>query len=48
MENFAHIGFKYPPQTTGTDEEIMSVYRRVRDEIRTQLGDYFCNELAGS
>jgi len=48
MENFAHIGFKYPPQTTGTEEEIMNVYRQVRDEIRPQLADYFCNELPGN
>ena len=43
-----HIGFEDPPKAAGTDEEIMSVYRRVRDEIRSQLGDYFRNELAGS
>ncbi|MFO7813648.1 MAG: arsenate reductase ArsC [Pelovirga sp.] len=43
-----HIGFDDPPKATGSDEEVMNVYRRVRDEIRTQLGDYFRNELAGS
>lgn len=43
-----HIGFDDPPKATGSDEEVMNVYRRVRDEIRAQLGDYFRNELAGS
>jgi arsenate reductase len=43
-----HIGFEDPPKATGSEEEVMNVYRRVRDEIRTQLGDYFRNELAGS
>ena len=44
----SHIGFDDPPKATGSEEEVMNVYRRVRDEIRSQLGDYFRNELAGS
>lgn len=40
-----HIGFDDPPKATGTDEEVMNVYRRVRDEIRQQLGDFFRQEL---
>ncbi|GAB4568045.1 MAG: arsenate reductase ArsC [Geothermobacteraceae bacterium] len=40
-----HIGFDDPPKATGTEEEIMNVYRRVRDEIREQLGDFFRKEL---
>lgn len=43
-----HMGFDDPPKAKGTEEEIMAVYRRVRDEIRTRLGDFFGNELAGS
>ena len=36
-----HIGFADPPKATGTEDEILQVYRRVRDEIRQQLGDFF-------
>lgn len=43
-----HIGFDDPPRATGSEEDVMNVYRRVRDEIRTQLGGFFRNELAGS
>ncbi len=43
-----HMGFEDPPKATGSEEEVMNVYRRVRDEIRSQLGDYFRSELAGS
>ncbi|MFO7767063.1 MAG: arsenate reductase ArsC [Pelovirga sp.] len=43
-----HIGFEDPPKARGSQTEVMNVYRRVRDDIRTQLGEYFCNELAGS
>jgi arsenate reductase (thioredoxin) len=40
-----HIGFDDPPKATGCAEEVLAVYRRVRDEIRRQLGAYFRQEL---
>ncbi|MCF6178840.1 MAG: arsenate reductase ArsC [Geopsychrobacter sp.] len=40
-----HMGFDDPPKATGTEEEIINTYRRVRDEIRQQLGDFFHQEL---
>lgn len=40
-----HIGFDDPPRATGAEEEIIAVYRRVRDEIRQQLGEFFRSEL---
>jgi arsenate reductase len=40
-----HIGFDDPPRATGSDDEIMDVYRLVRDEIRAQLGPFFRKEL---
>lgn len=41
-----HIGFDDPPKASGTEPEILDVYRRVRDEIRQQLGNYFRLALA--
>jgi arsenate reductase len=32
-----HIGFPDPAQATGTEEEIMATFRRVRDDMRRQL-----------
>lgn len=32
-----HISFPDPAQATGTEEEIMAVFRRVRDDLRGQL-----------
>jgi arsenate reductase len=32
-----HVGFTDPGQAQGTDEEIMAVFRRVRDEMREKL-----------
>ena len=40
-----HMPFDDPPRATGSEQEIMAVYRRVRDEIRTTLGDFFAKEL---
>lgn len=42
-----HMGFDDPPRATGSDAEVMAVYRRVRDDIRRQLGDVFRGELKG-
>lgn len=35
-----HIGFDDPDAATGTPEEILAVFRRVRDEIRARIGAY--------
>lgn len=40
-----HFPFEDPPRATGSTEEIMLVYRKVRDQIRAQLGKFFCQKL---
>jgi arsenate reductase len=35
-----HIGFDDPADATGTEEEILSEFRRVRDEIRMRFGAF--------
>jgi arsenate reductase len=35
-----HIGFEDPAKATGSDEEIMLVFRRVRDEIAEKIPTY--------
>ena len=32
-----HIGFEDPAEATGTEEEILEVFRRIRDEIRERM-----------
>ncbi|NQV01029.1 MAG: arsenate reductase ArsC [Bacteroidia bacterium] len=34
-----HIGFEDPAAFTGTDDEILTVYRMIRDQIRDTLSD---------
>jgi arsenate reductase len=40
-----HMGFDDPPKATGSSEEVLAVYRRVRDEIREKLVEFFKSEL---
>jgi arsenate reductase len=39
-----HIGFDDPADSVGSEEEVMAVYRRVRDEIKEGFGRFY-NEL---
>jgi len=43
-----HIGFEDPANATGTEEEVMQVYRRVRDEMREQFNNFYCTILLPS
>lgn len=40
-----HIGFEDPADATGTEEEILSVFRKVRDEIKEEFYKFYINEL---
>jgi arsenate reductase len=36
-----HIGFADPARATGTDKEILNVFRKVRDEIREEIYKFY-------
>ncbi|MEW6511222.1 MAG: arsenate reductase ArsC [Bacteroidota bacterium] len=40
-----HMGFDDPAGAAGTDEEILAVFRRVRDEIRDQLTRWYREDV---
>jgi arsenate reductase len=40
-----HLGFDDPAEVTGTDEEILSEFRRVRDEIRNQFQQFYRQKI---
>lgn len=40
-----HIGFDDPADAVGTEEEVMPVYRRVRDEIKRDFYKFYIKEL---
>lgn len=41
-----HIGFPDPAKATGSDEQIMQVFRTVRDDIRVRFREFYARELA--
>ncbi len=43
VKNRLHIGFEDPSEAVGTDEFIMSEFRRVRDEIKTEFQKFYSN-----
>jgi arsenate reductase len=40
-----HIGFDDPAEATGTEEEVLAIFRRVRDEIRDQFHRFYLDHL---
>lgn len=40
-----HIGFDDPDAFTGTDEEILAEFRRVRDKIKRKMQDFYLTEV---
>lgn len=45
VKNQLHIGFDDPAEATGTKDEILGVYRRVRDEIHEQFYKLYTSKL---
>ncbi len=43
--NRLHMGFEDPADATGTEEEILSVFRKVRDEIKKDFYEFYKREL---
>lgn len=40
-----HIGFEDPADATGTDEEILNEFRKIRDEILVDFFNFYQNKL---
>ncbi len=40
-----HIGFDDPADATGSEEEIMAVFRRVRDEIKERFAQFYREKI---
>jgi arsenate reductase len=43
-----HIGFDDPAEATGTEEEVIAIFRRVRDEIKEQFYELYQSKLKDS
>ncbi|GBD87505.1 arsenate-mycothiol transferase ArsC2 [bacterium BMS3Abin03] len=40
-----HIGFEDPADAAGTDEEILSVFRKIRDEIKVEFTRFYRGKI---
>jgi arsenate reductase (thioredoxin) len=40
-----HIGFEDPAEVKGTEEEVLKVFRKVRDEIKKDFFEFYQNNL---
>ena len=47
VKNRLHIGFDDPADAVGTVEEVMLVYRRVRDEIKEGFQAFYIDTIKG-
>ena len=47
VKHHLHISFDDPADAVGTEDEVMPVYRRVRDEIKRDLYEFYQKELKG-
>ncbi|MEZ5196581.1 MAG: arsenate reductase ArsC [Bacteroidales bacterium] len=43
VKNRLHIGFDDPAKARGTEEEVLPVYRKVRDQIKAQFYEFYSN-----
>lgn len=40
-----HIGFEDPAEAVGTEEEILSIFRKVRDEIKNEFYKFYVSAI---
>lgn len=40
-----HIGFEDPAEAKGTEDEVLAVFRKVRDEIKKDFYEFYLKEL---
>jgi len=45
VERRVHIGFIDPAKATGSDEEILAVFRNVRNDIKTRFMEFYQQEI---
>ncbi len=47
VKNNIHIGFFDPAEATGTPDEVLDCFRKVRDEIREKFYNFFLENIKG-
>jgi arsenate reductase len=47
VQHRLHIGFDDPAMATGNDEEVLAVFRRVRDQIEEKFSAFYRESIPG-
>ncbi len=48
VQHRLHMGFDDPAEATGTEEDILAVFRRVRDEIKRDFSKFYIEQIKSS
>lgn len=46
VQHRLHFGFDDPADASGTEEEVLAVFHRVRDEIKTQFHKFYTDNIS--
>jgi len=46
VEHRMHLGFEDPAEARGSDDDVLSVFRRVRDQIKEVFHRFYTEEIA--
>lgn len=46
VQHRLHMGFEDPAEATGNEDQILSVFRKVRDQIKTKFDGFYREELS--
>jgi arsenate reductase len=45
VKNHLHIGFEDPAEATGTEDEVLEVFRTIRDQIRERMHKFYLENI---
>ncbi len=45
VKHRVHVGFEDPASARGSEEEVLSVYRKVRDQIKEKIYEFYLDHL---
>ena len=47
VKNQIHIGFEDPAEATGNEEEVLAIFRKIRDEIQKDFFEFYTKNISG-
>jgi arsenate reductase len=47
VKNKIHLGFEDPAEAEGTEDEVLPVFRKIRDEIKSAFHNFYLKNIKG-